>query len=84
MADYITVPFDAMETISGSISLIGHLSLKLFCGEFNESDCHLPEESAGEASAVGADGITHRSCCHTHQAVGRTRAGSKINLTIYL
>lgn len=84
MADYITVLFDAMEIGSGSISLIGHMSLKLLCAEFNEPDCHLPEESTGEASAVGVDGITHRSCCHTHQAVRRTKAGCEINLTIYL
>lgn len=31
---------------SGSISLIGQKSLKLLCAEFNEPDCHLPEESA--------------------------------------
>lgn len=69
---------------SGSISLIGQMSLKLLCTGFNEPDCHLPEDSAGEACAVRVDGITHRLCCHAHQAVGRTRAGCEINLTIYL
>lgn len=53
MADYITVPFDAMEMGSGSISLIGHMSLKLLCAEFNEPDCHLSEESAGEPLQSG-------------------------------
>lgn len=84
MADYITVPFDAMEMGSGSTPLKGHMSLKLLCAGFNEPDCHLPEESAGGASVVGVVGIAHRSFCHTHQAVRRTRAGWEINLTIYL
>lgn len=84
MVDYIMVPFDAMKMGSGSVSLVGHISLRLLCAEFNESDCHLPEESAGEASAVGVEGITHGSCCHAHQAVGRTRTGCEINLTMYL
>ena len=84
MADDITVTFDAMEMGSGSVSLLGHMSLKLLCAAFSEPDCHLPEESAGEAPAVGVDGITHRLCCHTHQAVGSTRAGCEINLTVYL
>lgn len=53
MADYITGPLDAMEMGSGSISLIGHMSLKLLCDEFNEPDCHLPEESAGEPLQSG-------------------------------
>lgn len=52
MADYLRVPFDAIEMGSGSISLIRHISLKPLCAEFNERDCHLPEESAGEAPAL--------------------------------
>lgn len=52
-----------------------HMSFRLLCAKLNESDHHLPEESAGEASAAGVAGITHRFCCHAHQAVGKTRAG---------
>lgn len=71
MADYISVPFDAKEMGSGSISLKGYMSLNLLCAEFNEPDCHLPEEKAGEASTVGwMESLVHQSCCHTHQAVG--------------
>lgn len=53
MGDCITVPFDAMEVGSGSVSPIGHVSLKLLCAEINEPDCHLPEESAGEPLQSG-------------------------------
>lgn len=56
MADYIPVPCDTMEMGSGSISLIGHTSLKRPGAEFNEPDCHLPEESASEASVAGRMG----------------------------
>lgn len=83
MVDYIMVPFDAIEVGSGSVSLVEHMSFRLLCAKFNESDHHLPEESAGEASAAGVEEITHRFCCHAHQAVGKTRAGCEINLTIY-
>ena len=84
MVDYIMVPFDAMEVGSGSVSLVGHMSFRLLCAEFNESDHRLPEDSAGEASAAEVEGITHRSCCHAHQEAGRTRAGCEINLIIYI
>lgn len=73
MVDYIMVLFDTMEVGSGSVSLVEHMSFRLLCAKLNESDHHLPEESAGEASAAGVAGITHRFCCHAHQAVGKTR-----------
>lgn len=38
---------------SGSMSLRGHMSLKLLGAEFNEPDCHLPEESAGRPLQPG-------------------------------
>lgn len=58
-------------------------AFEALCAEFNEPDCHLAEESAGEG-LCSRGGWNHSSIVSSHSSNRRTRTGCEINPTVYL